>query len=74
MEVATSKGSSHAVSTEAFDDSLNIMLLKVVAFRDREGHCRIPQRYEKDPELGVWVKNRRSEKGKGTLIKREKIG
>jgi hypothetical protein len=59
----------NAVSTEDFDESFNIMLKRVVAFVERKGHCRNPQHYKEDPELGHWVKNRRSEKSRGTLLK-----
>ena len=44
---------------------------KVLSFVQKEGHCRIPQNYEEDASLGNWVKNRRSEKKKGTLDKKK---
>lgn len=57
------------VSTKAFDENFEEMVKKVSSFAQQQGHCRIPQNYEKDPALGNWVKNRRSEKKKGTLDK-----
>ena len=57
------------VSTDTSDESFGRMLEKVKAFVERNGHCRIPQHYKEDPALGVWVKNRRMEKRKGTLRK-----
>jgi hypothetical protein len=62
----------NAVSTQAFDERFDRMLLEVVAFKERECHCRIPQHYEKDPKLGVWAKNRRSEKERDYRKKRKK--
>lgn len=51
------------------------MLEKVVKFVEKEGHGYIPQRCKDDPELGVWCKNRRSEKRRGILSasKEEKL-
>lgn len=55
------------VATDASDESFARMFEKVKAFKVRTGHCRIPQHYKDDAELGIWVKNRRMEKKKGTL-------
>lgn len=63
----------YPVCSEFHDEAFKRMLEKVKAFVKKEGHCRIPQRYPADPQLGRWVKNRRSEKKHGTLDKdREK--
>jgi len=30
---------------------------RLVAFQEREGHCLVPNRYHKDPQLGSWGKD-----------------
>lgn len=64
----------HQAKTSPYfdDDRFDEMIDKVRQFRDKEGHCRIPQDYEKDPVLGRWVKNRRSEQARGCLSKERK--
>lgn len=32
---------------------------KLVDFKDKSGHCDVPQKYKDDPELGLWVANYR---------------
>lgn len=32
-------------------------------FKSETGHCMVPQSYEDDPKLGLWVKNQRQKKG-----------
>lgn len=59
------------VSTKAFDEKFDEMEKKVISFAQKEGHCRIPQNYKEDPALGSWVKNRRSERKRGTLDKKK---
>jgi hypothetical protein len=58
-----------AVSRETFDERFEELAKKVVAFVQKEGHCRIPQNYEEEASLGNWVK---SEKKKGTLDKKKR--
>ncbi|CAB9513784.1 helicase [Seminavis robusta] len=36
------------------------MFDRLVAFQQEHGHCVVPQQYEKDPPLGIWVMNQRS--------------
>ena len=60
------------VSRAYFDAVFDEMLLKVESFVKKNGHGRIPQRYEEDPELGIWCKNKRSQKRRGMLCKRRK--
>jgi hypothetical protein len=55
-----------SLATITYDNKFETMLGKVKHFKESEGHCCVLQRYEKDPALGLWVKNRRSEKAKGT--------
>jgi len=28
-------------------------------FKNKEGHCNIPQKYKKNPSLGIWVSTQR---------------
>eukprot|EP00521_Asterionellopsis_glacialis_P007019 CAMPEP_0195281356 /NCGR_PEP_ID=MMETSP0707-20130614/704_1 /TAXON_ID=33640 /ORGANISM="Asterionellopsis glacialis, Strain CCMP134" /LENGTH=324 /DNA_ID=CAMNT_0040340237 /DNA_START=47 /DNA_END=1018 /DNA_ORIENTATION=- len=30
------------------------MFTRLLAFRDKHGHCKVPQRYRDDPQLGTW--------------------
>merc|ERR1712157_310515 len=30
-------------------------------FRCNEGHCNVPQKFDENPSLGVWVKNQRKQ-------------
>jgi hypothetical protein len=40
---------------------------KLVEFKQTHGHCLVPQRYEKELSLGVWVRTQRQFHGKNTL-------
>ena len=40
----------------------------LVAFKKKHGHCRVPDKWEKDRALGIWVVNERQDKAKGRLL------
>ena len=61
------KKTKKPVTTQADDESFDAMLERLKNFKKVHGHCRVPQRYEEDPPLGWWVKNRRKEKRQGVL-------
>ena len=42
------------------DEDWNEMYLKLAAFKDREGHCLPPRKYDADPRLPAWVEQQRS--------------
>merc|ERR1719491_2418857 len=39
-----------------------IMFEELKIFKDREGHCNVPQRYSDNPKLGIWVSNQRAQR------------
>ena len=48
-------------------DIWEAMFDRLAAFRNRQGHCRVPVRYSKDPQLGVWLSNQRQSEARGDL-------
>ena len=68
MSRLDSRGQLNAKANLA-SQSIQNTFSKVVAFVEREGHCRIPVHYKEDPKLGNWVVARRKEKRKGLLRK-----
>jgi glycerol-3-phosphate cytidylyltransferase-like family protein len=44
------------VTNSRWDDMFNLLL----EFKQKHGHVKVPQQYDKNPKLGIWVKNRRS--------------
>merc|ERR1712194_784542 len=44
------------------DARWEIMFEELRKFKDREGHCNVPQNYSDNSELGVWVKNHRAKR------------
>lgn len=40
---------------------------KLTDFKSQYGHCRVPQQYEPDPQLGKWVSHQRGFYSKGKL-------
>lgn len=55
--------------SEHHNTAWNLMFDGLRKFKDREGHCNVPQRYSDIPELGTWVKNQRA---KGLKISKER--
>ncbi|GKY96992.1 hypothetical protein MPSEU_000658000 [Mayamaea pseudoterrestris] len=43
-----------------FGRSYEELLNALIAYRDKHGHCRVPQYYKDDPALGQWVGKQRS--------------
>ena len=68
-----------AIDFEAFQKALTTQVLDRIgspwdlrffaleAFRKRHGHCDVPARYKKNPELGTWVGNQRTLRSRGKL-------
>jgi hypothetical protein len=54
------------------EESFECMLERLKRFKKEEGHCCVPQQYDKDKALGNWVKNRRSDNAKGILSEKRK--
>jgi hypothetical protein len=40
---------------------------QLVAFKEKQGHCRVPTESSENPELGTWVGNQRKAFRKGKL-------
>jgi len=43
------------------------MFARLVKFKERVGHCRVPQRWKEDPQLAGWVSQQRTPRGRGRL-------
>ena len=54
------------ISQSAWDLTWETQYKKLVAYKTRHGHCRVPQRYE-DRTLASWVATQRVRKQKGSL-------
>ncbi len=39
----------------------------LVAFKENQGHCRVPRKWSENPELGAWVGTQRQAFRKGEL-------
>jgi len=59
-------------SSPKSEESFNNMSKKVEEYVKIKGHGIIPQNYDENPKLGVWVKHRRAERKKG-LLSQDKI-
>jgi hypothetical protein len=57
------------ISSEFSDDAFYKMVQRVVDYVEAEGHGWIPATLKDDRELGIWAKNRRSERNRGKLKK-----
>ncbi|MEQ1851893.1 MAG: helicase associated domain-containing protein, partial [Chthoniobacteraceae bacterium] len=51
----------------SFDDRWETMLKALMEFREREGHCRVPVHWRKNPQLANWVAVQRRQKKQGNL-------
>lgn len=62
-------------AADRFKQLWDQMYSKLKAFKDANGHCQVPQRYEPDRKLGKWVENQRGRKngvkGKSPLTEDE---
>ena len=43
------------------------MFKRLVQYKKQHKDCRVPQKWEKDPQLGTWVSTQRTRKKRGTL-------
>ena len=43
------------------------MFEKLLAFKKKNNHCNVPQQYQEDPDLGIWVLRQRLRHKAGTL-------
>lgn len=46
---------------------------RLVAFRDKHGHCNVPQRWDEDKELGRWVNTQRIHYRRGDIKDADRI-
>ena len=56
-----------AFSWAPYDFAWEEMFERMAAFEREHGHCDVPQRYERDPQLGAWVTYQRVLKRRGKL-------
>eukprot|EP00956_Cyclotella_meneghiniana_P020966 scaffold37640_cov83-Cyclotella_meneghiniana.AAC.5 len=55
-ETVQVRGNTKTTSTSSLDDNWTRSYNKLVEFKNREGHCRVPQKHaEGDMNLGTWV-------------------
>ena len=50
-----------------------IMLEELRKFKDKEGHCNVPQSYSDNPELGRWVSTQRGQRLKMSKDRASKL-
>ena len=44
------------------------MFARLFRYKDRNGHCNVPKKWEKDPQLGGWVSKQRLNAKQGRLL------
>lgn len=49
------------------------MYERLVAFNEKNKHCKVPQKYKDDPELGIWVNRQRSFRNAGVFRREDRI-
>jgi predicted helicase len=65
-----------AVAARSFDnlyDTWDISYGKLKAFKERFGHCKVPQKWPEDIKLGIWVHNQQIARKRGTLLPHREI-
>ena len=50
-----------------FEEAWEKNFLELKRFQEEHGHCKVPQRYPQNPQLGSWVSNQRADFKKGDL-------
>mmetsp|Transcript_7284 Transcript_7284/g.10307 ORF Transcript_7284/g.10307 Transcript_7284/m.10307 type:complete len:388 (+) Transcript_7284:114-1277(+) len=50
-----------------YQSTWNTMLESLKRFKSKHNHCRVPRKYEENPQLGKWVDNQRVNLRKGRL-------
>ena len=48
-------------SRDALGESWNQRFQELRQYKQQNGHCQVPSRYDKNPELGIWVGTQRSQ-------------
>ena len=56
-----------AFSWAPYDFAWEEMFERMAAFEREHGHCNVPAKYERDPQLGAWVTHQRVLKRRGKL-------
>jgi Helicase associated domain len=54
------KGATSASHDDKLEDRWNYCYLKVLAFKKKYGHCRVPTKFPEDTTLGNWVNKQRN--------------
>jgi hypothetical protein len=49
------------------DEHWNSMFERLLSYKEKNGDCNVPQKYEEDTGLGLWVMNQRISRRKGRL-------
>jgi len=49
----------YVTASEKFNARWNMMFERLKKYKEKNGDCLVPQRYEDDPELGRWVETQR---------------
>eukprot|EP00956_Cyclotella_meneghiniana_P008269 scaffold11022_cov38-Cyclotella_meneghiniana.AAC.3 len=53
---------------EEYNERWNEMFKDLVDYKEKEGHCDVPQRYKQNKKLGKWVMTQRKSHKKKTLL------
>jgi len=57
---------------KALETSWEEMFSALVEYKNKYGHCNVPQNYSESPKLAIWVSHQRVAKQKGTIIDERK--
>jgi dsDNA-binding SOS-regulon protein len=62
-------------TSKTLEESWEDMLLELKEYKEAKGNCLVPSRYEKNPQLGIWVgsQRKRLKKGKMSFNRRRKL-
>ena len=52
---------------DIFEEGWKENFLELKRFQEEHGHCKVPHKYPKSPQLSVWVSNQRKDFKKGDL-------
>jgi len=66
-EVPRSRGRSKSLEADTSEEMWEESYNELVEYKKRFGHCRVPKKWEENPQLGSWVSHLRERKKAGKL-------